>query len=85
MDLNQLGMLENLQALEFSALEFVLYLNTHPTDQRALMDYSNLAKESAQYKQMYESCYGPLTAEDSTNNQGYWKWIETPWPWEIEY
>jgi spore coat protein JB len=81
----QLEMLKNLQALQFTALEFNLYLDTHPGDQRALQEYECWAKEVAEYQKMYEACYGPLTALSSIDNQGCWRWLESPWPWEIEY
>ncbi|TCL64730.1 spore coat protein JB [Hydrogenispora ethanolica] len=81
----QLEMLKNLQALEFAALEFGLYLDTHPADQRALNEFSRLAQEAEQCLRTYEAYYGPLSMEASTDNQGCWQWLEHPWPWEIEY
>lgn len=84
MQRQQLETLKQLQALEFSALEFVLYLNTHPHDQRALTDYSNLMREVQRLQQCYIANYGPLMAEDNVNKP-CWQWIEEPWPWEIDY
>jgi spore coat protein JB len=81
---DQLEMLKELQALEFTALDLHLYLNTHPNDQRALADYSRAIREAARVKNIYAVSYGPLMAEDNVN-QACWKWIEEPWPWEIEY
>ncbi len=80
----ELGLLKELQALEFSAYDFVLYLDTHPGDQRALAEYSRLMNESKHLRSIYNSQYGPLMLEDSVN-QPCWRWIEEPWPWEIEY
>jgi spore coat protein JB len=80
----QLEMLKEIQALEFTAFDFNLYLDTHPNDQRALAEYSRAIRESERLKNMYTANYGPLMAEDNVN-QTCWRWIEDPWPWEIEY
>lgn len=85
MDRQQLEMLKTLQSLEFAALEFNLYLNTHPDDQQALDEFSRLATAAEECLRMYEANYGPLSAEASIGSEGYWRWLEHPWPWEIEY
>jgi spore coat protein JB len=84
MNKEQLAMLEQLQAYQFSSFDFVLYLDTHPNDQRALSDYSNLAKETGQLQKQYEDRFGPLTSDGSIGCST-WRWLEEPWPWEIEY
>ena len=84
MQAEQLEMLKNLQAHQFTAFDFVLYLDTHPCDQRALADYSCIQKETERLQDLYTMNYGPLMSEDSVD-QPYWRWIEEPWPWEIEY
>lgn len=81
---DQLEMLKEIQALDFTAFDFNLYLDTHPNDQRALADYSRAIHESECVKKIYIANYGPLMAEDNVN-QACWRWIEEPWPWEIEY
>jgi spore coat protein JB len=80
----QLEMLKEIQALEFTAFDFNLYLDTHPNDQRVLVEYSRAICESERVKNIYIVNYGPLMAEDNVN-QTCWRWIEDPWPWEIEY
>jgi spore coat protein JB len=80
----QLEMLRELQALEFTAFDLNLFLDTHPKDQRALADYSRAIRESECIKNIYTVNYGPLMAEDNVN-QNCWRWIEEPWPWEIDY
>jgi spore coat protein JB len=80
----QLKMLNDLQALEFTTFDFHLYLDTHPNDQRALAEYARAHCEAERVKDMYTASFGPLTAEDSIN-QPCWRWIEEPWPWEINY
>lgn len=84
MNRERLELLKSIQALEFSALEFHLYLNTHPGDQRALAELNNIVRELEPLRQMYIRNYGPLMPMDAVG-QPCWRWIEEPWPWEIEY
>jgi spore coat protein JB len=82
-DREQLALLKELMALEFTALEFQLYLNTHPNDQRALMEYNSACQAVKAAKERYVSCYGPLS---HCEQSGFpWQWISDPWPWEICY
>jgi spore coat protein JB len=80
----RLELLKQLQAMEFSAVDLNLYLDTHPGDQRALMDYAATVREMESLRQAYTQCDGPLLPTDNLN-QSCWSWIEEPWPWEIEY
>lgn len=84
MDREQLEMLKALQAVEFTAVEFNLYLDTHPSDQRALFDFANTATELQRMMSAYSQQYGPLFPTDNLN-EPCWRWIEDPWPWQIDY
>ena len=81
----QLTLLHELQAVEFAALELNLYLDTHPTDQRALMDFNAYACRLKMLKEMYEQQYGPILNFGFSPSRYPWQWIEGPWPWEICY
>ncbi|HYH01914.1 MAG TPA: spore coat protein CotJB [Bacillota bacterium] len=81
---DQLDMLKNLQALEFTAVDLNLYLDTHPTDQRAFQDFQNIVQQMESLRQNYARCYGPLIPSDAAHH-ATWRWTEEPWPWEIEY
>ena len=83
MDREQLSMLKELMALEFAVLEFHLYLDTHPTDQRAWMEYNSLVQQLTMVKQQYQDRYAPLTWQEPSAYP--WQWINEPWPWEICY
>jgi len=83
MNREQVAALKELMAQEFNALEFHLYLDTYPTDQRALMEYNEACRQLMVLRQRYQQCFGPLTY---CENSGYpWQWIEEPWPWQISY
>ncbi len=74
-------LLHRLQAADFAAHDAALYLNTHPTDTKALAYYYKLRAEAMELKNAYESVFGPLSV-DSTRNKSHWDWINEPWPWE---
>ncbi|MBC7344009.1 MAG: spore coat protein CotJB [Clostridia bacterium] len=85
MDVHQKNMLKQIMALEFSALEFNLYLDTHPDDERALSEFNTVAEELAALKRDYESRYGPLLNYGLSGPVRTWRWIDDPWPWEITF
>ena len=72
-------LMKEIMEYKFSIIDLALYLNTHPTDVRAIKlhnDYCNKAKELSD---KYQKVYGPLTIEYPCN---MWRWLEQPWPWE---
>jgi len=75
--------LKQLQALEFAAVEFNLYLDTHPTDQRALNEYNHLVQRIDEMKKYYECYFGPLLNFGFSASRYPWQWTEEPWPWEL--
>ncbi len=75
-------LIRRLQELEFALVDLNLFLDTHPENQRALMDYNMLTNELKRVKQVYEMKYGPLANFGSAPSQYPWQWIEGPWPWE---
>lgn len=85
MDSERVEMLKNIQALEFTAVELTLFLDTHPNEQRALMDYNQVTQQLRVAKSLYEQRYGPLMVFGQSPSKYPWQWIEEPWPWEIEY
>jgi len=85
MDRERLKKLECVMELEFTAIDLNLFLDTHPTDKKALNYYDKTVMELRKAKKEYEEEYGPLTYLGVTPNKNYWQWVEEPWPWEIEY
>ncbi|WP_027365315.1 spore coat protein CotJB [Desulfotruncus alcoholivorax] len=85
-DRNQAHMLLEIQQLSFIEVELNLYLDTHPEDQQALAMYNSTHQNLMQCVRKYESIYGPLVNFGySPGMQNYWKWVDSPWPWEIKY
>ena len=77
--------LKYVMELEFTTIDLNLFLDTHPTDKKALNYYDKTCMELKKAKKEYEEKYGPLTYCGVTPNKNYWQWVEEPWPWEIEY
>lgn len=82
---HQAMMLNEIMSHEFTAIELNLFLDTHPTDVRALEEYNQVTHHLRMLKHAYEQCYGPLTNFGYAHSQYPWRWIEEPWPWQIEY
>ncbi|MDQ0337782.1 spore coat protein JB [Caldalkalibacillus uzonensis] len=78
-------LISDLQAVEFALVEVQLYLDTHPDDPRAVQDYNYLSQQLHCLKQEYERHYGPLMHFGFSMTSLPHAWVETPWPWEIEY
>jgi spore coat protein JB len=76
-------LLQFIYEVSFAIDDVVLYLDTHPTDQRALDYYEEYRKLRKQAVAEYTECCGPLTNED-VNTKNYWTWVAGPWPWEGE-
>jgi spore coat protein JB len=81
----QARMLTNIMQIEFAAVELNLYLDTHPTDRRALDDYNAVTRQLRDLKNQYQRVYGPLVNFGHSPSQAPWRWVEEPWPWEVEF
>ncbi|MCQ1528198.1 spore coat protein CotJB [Lutispora saccharofermentans] len=79
----RLELLKEIMALEFSMIDLNLYLDTHPRDEKPLMIFAQYSCRLKDLKEKYENEYGPLTPDRAANSE--WKWIEEPWPWQIDY
>ena len=75
-------MLREIQELSFICVDLNLFLDTHPDNKRAAMDYSGYSQKLNASKREYEEMYGAL----SNFGEGYhgpdFNWTESPWPWE---
>ena len=74
--------LSELMALDFAIDELGLYLTTHPEDTEVLNLYWSYVKLGREGRETYQKQYGPLLQTDLT--PGSFKWLDDPWPWELE-
>ena len=72
-------LLSEIRCHEFAITELALYLDTHPTDKKALCLHKKYCNELENFRDMYQRVYGPLTITYPCNK---WRWLEEPWPWE---
>ena len=74
---------EQLQIIDFSIIDTVLYLNAYPDCKEALKYYHKLKGERKMIMDtLAESCNTPVTNFDNYS-EDRWTWIDSPWPWEI--
>lgn len=80
--MNQRQLLDWVTMLGFCAYDMLLYLDTHPTDAKALDYYEQCNQLYQNAKSSYEESYGPLTVDVAGERNGYWDWGKQPLPWE---
>lgn len=78
-------LLREIQKYEFMQEDLNLYLDTHPGDRHALAEFNRYTHCLAPLIHHYEQLYGPLYIDSRTTPVQYpWRWVEEPWPWEID-
>lgn len=75
-------MLKELMQLDFRLKDLLLFLDTHPNEQRAVEEYNRTASKARLMRENFEKLYYPLTIGERDNNTTPWEWINSPWPWE---
>lgn len=76
--------LKKLSAVDFYLIDLHLYLDNHPNDREAIMQYNAMVAQAKQLRDEYERQYGMLLANNSMS--GYpWQWIDNPWPWQKQF
>lgn len=75
-------LLDKIREVEFVTLELNLYLDTHPTCEKAFADFNYYADKLMKLKMLYEKEYGPLLNFGFSQNKTPWQWANEPWPWE---
>lgn len=73
------SLLHEIMSLNFAVNDLVLYLDTHPTDSRAINLHNKYSEKVIELTEKYQRLYGPLTVNFSSET---WDWIDEPWPWE---
>ncbi|HBI05188.1 MAG TPA: spore coat protein CotJB [Paenibacillaceae bacterium] len=76
-------LLHEIQQVDFALVELNLYLNTHPMDQQAIMQFNELVQRSQMLKKNFESMYGTMRNFGESFSPTPWSWSNTPWPWQV--
>ena len=74
-------MMRRIQQLAFAKNEAELFLDTHPECSNALAFYHQTVRSLDEAMGEYQSSYGPIVAEASS--QSKWNWVDGPWPWQM--
>lgn len=77
-------LMRQIQQLDFTIQEIVLYLDAYPDCCEAKSFYCRLVKDRKEAVAEYEEHCGPLTMYGNVNC-ARWDWIRTPWPWEMDF
>lgn len=80
---NMRTILKRLQAVDFSIVETVLYLDAYPKNKAALAYYHKLLEERRRLTDALHQSGAPTTAGDNVSTE-QWDWVKGPWPWEID-
>ncbi len=77
-------LLLEVQEYSFAMWDLNLYLNTHPTDTKAMSLFEQYRTLYNKALSDYENKYGSLNVGQTNTNSSYWPWNKEPWPWEVE-
>ncbi len=67
----------------FALDDALLYLDTHPDDDRAQCFYQEHQQAYHMAYDAYVAQFGPLQLDDLPQTDCS-AWVSTPWPWEME-
>lgn len=79
----QLLMLKELMEVGFCTIEMAMFLDTHPTDERAVGLHNTYAARYRELCDNYDMKFGPLTSNGLSKCP--WEFISSPWPWDTDY
>ena len=74
-------LLRRLQALDFSIVDTVLYLDAYPNCRSALAHYHRLIAERDALLRQLAKEGTPMTVYENESTDT-WDWSKGPWPWE---
>lgn len=82
----QAELLLDIMAVEFTAVDLNLFLDTHPRSKEALDAYNMAVHRLTQLRDRYEEKYGPIVNFGLSPERGeYWRYLDEPWPWEVNF
>lgn len=75
------SLLNKINVVSFAINDCTLYLDTHPTDEEALICINELIPVRRSLLEKYSEHFGPLTVDTSMSTKK-WEWACGPMPWE---
>ena len=84
--MNKAELKRKIYSYDFAIHELVLFLDTHPTNKKALMLLEEYRKRRADLVATYEERFGAFIVKPcDVPVTGCWRWLEGPWPWENNF
>ncbi|EGT3616056.1 spore coat protein CotJB [Clostridium perfringens] len=80
-----LELLDEIQKLQFYAIELNLYLDNFPENEEATADFKEISSKLSEAIKNFELEYGPISNFGNAYIQNPECWVNQPWPWEIKY
>ena len=78
-------LLNSINEVSFAAYDMLLFLDTHPRDEKARVYFDEMIRKRRKLSEEYARMYGPLTIGDTVHSDAKaWQWMEQPFPWEKE-
>ncbi len=74
-------MLNDIGIVDFTLVDLMLYLDTHPTCKEAMEYFNHYAKVKNKMMKEFSMLYFPLT-KDLAESTTEWRWGNAPLPWE---
>ncbi|MCI7812717.1 MAG: spore coat protein CotJB [Robinsoniella sp.] len=75
--------MQYINEVSFAVNDLLLYLDTHPDDEKAMAFYRENAEKRTTALRQYAMLYGPLTVDTALDSASRsWEWVQQPWPWE---
>ena len=72
--------------VSFSMDELRLFLDTHPTNQKAHELLCEYRRIRAEFVKAYEERFGEfIVSPEDVPASDCWKWLKGPWPWENDF
>lgn len=78
---NQQTMLNDIGIIDFTLVDLMLFLDTHPDDKEAMEYFNHYAKIKDKMVKDFSMMYYPLT-KDLAESTTEWRWGAAPLPWE---
>ncbi len=76
---------KKIHALDFAIHELVLFLDTHPTNHKAMTLLKEYRKKRYECIKEYEMQYGDyIVTPNDVTAEGCWQWLDGKWPWEYK-
>lgn len=72
--------------LDFALYELVLFLDSHPTNRRAMELMREYREKREKLIKEYEERFGKyiVTVKDVPMSDS-WQWLDSPWPWDTDF